>query len=123
MGRNVCDGSRFEVATGAQSGRTTEGANPLFDKGDVLRQVCVELPTGSAPLRVVLHVISDGNIVELEAKWVRGGLSHGGAGGLIWHGEFPLGHGPGLFIFARNDTGGMLKPTVHWLLEKRGPPA
>lgn len=116
-----CLDSKFTVADGASSGRKTSGASPKLIEGDVIRQVCIELPTGSGPCLVVIHVIVGGRPVELKAGWVRGYPNHGGAGALIWDaGGFPVPESSEFFVFARNDTGGSLDFSMHWIVE-RGP--
>ncbi len=121
----LCYGDRFSLATDASTSRITEGtdgANPEIE-GDILEQVCVELPNSSAPIHVVIHVVHRKQIVELKAGWVRGPSDHGGAGALVWNGELSLvvktNKQPRLFIFARNDTDGTLVPIVHWTVRNR----
>ncbi len=114
----TCEGDSFSLATGAGSNRNTAGANPRLLRGGILRQVCVELPGLSAPLHVVIHLAHESVVIELKAGWVRGPSDHGGAGALIWNGRQPIGNNPTLFIFAQNDTGGTLVPTLHWNVEK-----
>ncbi len=116
----LCYGDSFTLANGSNTSRITEGtdgANPEI-KGEILLQVCVELPSSSSPIHAVIHVVHRQQIAELKAGWVRGPSDHGGAGALIWNGEISLvikaKKQPRLFIFARNDTGGTLLPSVHW---------
>ncbi len=117
----TCYGDRFSLATASASTRSTAGANPIL-AGEVLTQVCVELPNSSAPIHVVIHVVHQQQVIEMKAGWVRGPSDHGGAGALIWNGELPLvfegRFKPRLFIFARNDTGGTLVPSIHWTLRR-----
>ncbi len=117
--RVTCEGDTFELATGASTNRTTEGANPKLLAGGILRQVCVELPNSSPPLHVAVHLVHEAVVIELGAAWVRGPSDHGGAGGLVWNGDQPIGENASLFIFARNDTGATVNPTLHWNVEKR----
>ncbi len=108
------------LATGASTSRTTAGANPKIPHHSILRQVCVELPSSSAPLHGVLHLVHEGQVIELKEGWLRGPSDHGGAGALIWNGDISVGRGASLFIFLRNDTGGTLLPTLHFTAEVRG---
>ena len=122
MAEPQCLDSGFTVGDGAASGRKTSGASPKLIEGDVIRQVCIELPTNSAPCHVVIHVIVGGRPVELKAGWVRGPSDHGGAGALIWDaGRFPVPEQSEFFIFARNDTGGSLDFSMHWVVERASP--
>ena len=116
--RTQCVGGTFALADGASTSRTTDGANPLLREGDILRQVCVELPTASPSISVVIHIVQAGKVIELKAGWVRGASDHGGAGALIWTGEQSLSKKPSLFIFARNETGVALVPTLHFVMER-----
>ncbi len=117
-GRVTCEGETFTLTTGAATNRSTTGANPRLDTGGILRMVCVELSNGSAPIHTVIHLFHEGTMIELTAGWVRGPSDHGGAGALIWRGRLDLGTEPKLFVYARNDTGATLDPTLHWLVEK-----
>ncbi len=110
----------ISLATGAATNRDTAGANPKIPHHSILRQACVELPTGSAPIHVVLHLVHEGIVIELKAEWVRGPSDHGGAGALIWDGDISVGRNASLFAFMRNDTGGTLLPTLHFTVEVRG---
>lgn len=114
----ICERDDFDLATGAQTSRTTDGANPVLRGGDVLTQVCVELPVQAAPLHVVLHLAHFGFVIELKRRWVRGPAVHPGAGALIWDGRLKVGRDPSLFIAARNDTGGEVAVRIHWVLER-----
>ncbi len=118
MVRVTCDSDTFSLATASGTTRGTEGANPQLLPGGILRQVCVELPSSSAPIHVTVHLTHEGTTIELKSGWVRGPSDHGGAGALVWNGYQPIGHGPSLFVFARNDTGGTLVVTLHWNVER-----
>lgn len=113
----VCHERFFTLGDNAATNRKTDGANPGLPTGIRLNYVCVELPTGSAPCRVVAHIVVSGKPVELKAKWVRGPPTHGGAGALIWRGDIPIPIETDLFIAARNDTGVELKFSLHWITE------
>ena len=118
----VCEQSEIvDLASGAQSGLTTQGATPGLVEGDVLRQVCVELPVQSGPIHVTLHLRHFGLVIELKSKWVRGPSDHSGAGALIWHGELTVGEDPSLFIFARNDTGTARTIRTHHVVDRVQP--
>ncbi len=117
MAKPVCHESEFTLADAAATNRKTDKANPTLPAGVRLNYVCVELPTGSSPCRVVAHIVVAGKPVELKAWWVRGLPAHGGAGALIWRGDIPIPIETDLFIAARNDTGGSLKFTFHWITE------
>ena len=114
----VCHEKFFVVGTGANSNRKTDGANPGVPAGLRLNYVCVELPSSSGPCNVTAHIVVGGKPVELKSKWVRGPSDHGGGGALIWRGDIPIPKATTLFIFARNDTGGELKFSLHWITEK-----
>ena len=115
----ICEESDItDLANGAQTGLTTSGANPGLVIGDVLRQVCVELPSQGAPVLVVLHLNHFGFVLELKRKWVRGPSSHSGAGALIWDGELTVGENPSLFVFVRNDTGGTITIRTHHTVDR-----
>ncbi len=109
----------ISLATGASTSRNTLGANPTIPSHSILRQVCVELPTGSAPLSCTIHLVHEGQGIELKSGWVRGYPQHGGRGALVWEGEMSVGRNGSLFIFLRNDTGGTLVPTLHFTVEVR----
>ncbi len=117
----VCEANPvlISLATGAQTNRDTAGANPTIPSHSILRQVCVELPTGSAPLSCTIHLAHEGVVIELKTGWVRGYPNHGGLGALIWDGNLAVGRDASLFIYLRNDTGGTLAPTLHFLVEVR----
>ena len=114
----VCHEKFFTLADATATNRKTDGANPGIPAGSRLNYVCVELPTSSSPCKVVVHIVSAGKPVELKAQWVRGAPVHGGAGALIWRGDLPIPEESDLFIAARNDTGGSLKFSLHWVTEK-----
>ena len=114
----VCERSDFNLATGAQTSRTTDGANPELREGDILTQVCVELPSQAPPIHVTLHLAHFGLVIELKEKWVRGPSDHAGGGALIWDGRLKVGYEPSLFIFARNDSGVSIDVRNHWVLER-----
>lgn len=114
----VCDRDDFDLATGAQSSKTTQGANPPLRFGDVLTQVCVETPAQSSPIHVTLHLVHFGFTIELKQKWVRGPSDHPGGPALIWEGRMKVGTEPALFVFARNDTGATIGVRTHWVLER-----
>ncbi len=117
----VCEPNPVPISltTGAATSRATAGANPTIPSHSILRQVCVELPTSSAPIHAVIHLVHEGIVIELKAGWVRGPSDHGGAGALIWDGDLSVGRGASLFVFMRNDTGGTLVPTLHFVVEVR----
>lgn len=106
------------LADAAATTRKTAGANPKLPAGVRLKYLCVELPTGSGPCMVVPHIVVAGKGVELKAQWVRGGPNHGGSGALTWQGDIPIPEDTDLFIAIRNDTGGALSFTLHWITEK-----
>ncbi len=110
----------ISLATGASTNRDTAGANPKIPHHSILRQICVELPTTSAPIQAVIHLVHEGQVAELKSGWVRGHGSHGGAGALIWYGDISVGRNASLFVYLRNDTGGTLAPTLHFTVEVRG---
>ena len=121
MAEPQCLDSGFTLADGAQTNRKTSGVSPELIPGDIVRQVCVELGTAKGPCKVVIHIVVGGRPVELKVGWVRGAPAHGGAGALIWDaGRFPVPKDSFFFIFARNDTGGSLDFTMHWVVEREG---
>ncbi len=117
--RVTCEGDTFDLLTGAATTRDTAGANPRILTGGILRQICVELANSSPPLHVAVHIVHEANVIELGSAWVRGPSDHGGAGGLVWNGDQPIGENASLFIFAQNDTGATVTVNLHWNVEKR----
>ncbi len=111
-----CEQSEFELETGAQTGLTTAGANPGLVIGDVLRLICVELPSQAAPIRIILHLNHFGFVLELKEAWIRSGSAH--ASPLIWSGKLIVGENPSLFVFARNDTGGTVTVRTHHTVDR-----
>ncbi len=116
----VCEANPVPIilTTATATSRATAGANPKIPHHSILRQVCVESPSGSASMPVTIHLVHEARVLELTEGWVRGPSDHGGAGALIWTGWQVIGHRASLFIFMRNDTGGTLVPTVHWNVER-----
>ncbi len=117
----VCETNPVAISltNGALTTRDTVGANPTIPSHSILRQVCVELPTGSAPILGVIHLAHEGVVIELKKGWIRGFPAHGGLGALIWDGDLAVGRNASLFIFMENRTGGTLFPTLHFLVEVR----
>ena len=115
----ICEESDItDLADGASTGLTTSGANPGLVIGDVLRQVCVELPAQNAPVQVTLHLNHFGFVLELKKRWVRGPPGHSGFGALIWDGELVVGEDPSLFIAVVNNTGGTITIRTHHTVDR-----
>lgn len=110
----VCHETKWTVLNGTPNTRKTDGANPRIPEGLEIVYLCVEMPAGSGPVLVGVHVVVQGKPVEIETAWVRGGHE----GSLRWRGEFPIPKETTFFFAAQNDTGASLVMSAHWVTRR-----